>query len=96
MSRRNRHGFDDPAVILSSGPSHSRAAEDGDPPYEPPRQPLGFTTGRGGYLVSTPRDMPRGVLADLRAENGCYYPHLSAQTCPGCEIEPLLWAGDQA
>lgn len=53
-------------------------------------------TGPGGYLVSTPRDMPRGVLADLRAENGCHYPHLATERCPGCEIEPLLWDGDQA
>lgn len=148
MSRRNRFGFDDPSVILTGGPSHSRAAQDDDPPYVPPSLQLGFTAPpavpraldrrvqqriddlidrglarmvaddlrrhgsdemldqleratdaellevnalheqraalhqvahHGGYLVSTPRDMPRGVLAEIRAEAG-----------------PLLWDGDQA
>lgn len=35
---------DEPAVILSAGPAFSREAERDDPPYEPPRQPLGFST----------------------------------------------------
>lgn len=40
---RNRYRYDEPSVILTSGPASSRAADDTDPPYEPPRVPLGFT-----------------------------------------------------
>jgi len=32
----------DPDVVLSSGPSEGRSARRDDPPYEPPRQRLGF------------------------------------------------------
>lgn len=39
---------------------------------------------RGGYLVSTPRDMPRGALAVSLPEDGCIYPHMADQPCPGC------------
>lgn len=34
--------LDDPSLVMSSGPSHSRDARKDDPPYRPPTQRLGF------------------------------------------------------
>lgn len=65
MSRRyNRFGFDDPSVILSGGPSHSRSAEDADPPYEPPRQPLGFAAHGESGLNKIPAVVAEPLLWD--------------------------------
>lgn len=38
--------LDDPSLVLSGGASHARDASEDDPPYEPPRLPLGFTRPR--------------------------------------------------
>lgn len=37
--------IDDPSITLSSGPSYARDADKDDPPYEKPKQPLGFAPG---------------------------------------------------
>jgi hypothetical protein len=34
--------LDRPSLVVTGGPSFAREADDDDPPYVPPKQPLGF------------------------------------------------------